>query len=200
MPQWVTGGEGFLPLVGFFNLSIIDLEGFLSSPFTPILLISKPQFTSPHPSLPPCSLTTFGCSDRSWLPEASSSSRSGRSRWVDEVCSGTMDSVQFCYRYRSTSGSLQLYFPLLSLSNRNCCLSLWNEIIIAIMPVLLESEKIRDVEFERFREWKQQIAMRGLHDFSPGLGFQRGIRIAYKLHLCGASPSENAVPVAVCNR
>ncbi|KAI8534459.1 hypothetical protein RHMOL_Rhmol10G0091300 [Rhododendron molle] len=54
-------------------------------------------------------------------------------------------------------------------------------IIIAITPVLLESEKIRDVEFERFREWKQQITMRGLHDSSPGFGFPRNsncVRIA----------------------
>ncbi|KAI8535043.1 hypothetical protein RHMOL_Rhmol10G0144400 [Rhododendron molle] len=64
---------------------------------------------------------------------------------------------------------------------------------MAITSVLLESEKIRDVEFERFREWKQQIAMRGLHDSSPGFGFPRGIRIAYELHLCRASPSENAI-------
>ncbi|KAG5535818.1 hypothetical protein RHGRI_023548 [Rhododendron griersonianum] len=32
--------------------------------------------------------------------------------------------------------------------------------------IVLESKKIRDVEFERFREWKQQIAIRGVADLS----------------------------------
>ncbi|KAI8551638.1 hypothetical protein RHMOL_Rhmol06G0201500 [Rhododendron molle] len=104
--------------------------------------------------------------------------------------------ASFCpsFRFPSTLLSPSLQPKLLPLS-----LSL-DGIIIAITPVLLESEKIRDVEFERFREWKQQITMRGLHDSSPGFGFPREIRIAYELHLCRASPSENAVPVTVCKR
>ncbi|KAI8552316.1 hypothetical protein RHMOL_Rhmol06G0257400 [Rhododendron molle] len=58
MPQWVTEGEGFLPLVGFFHLPILDLGGFLTFPFHLILLLSKPPSVAPPP---PCSMTAFGC-------------------------------------------------------------------------------------------------------------------------------------------
>ncbi|KAI8558568.1 hypothetical protein RHMOL_Rhmol04G0104900 [Rhododendron molle] len=54
---------------------------------------------------------------RSWLSEASFSHMSGRSRWVDEVCSGTTDSVRFRYRFFSffSPGSF-LWCPLCEIS------------------------------------------------------------------------------------
>ncbi|KAI8548069.1 hypothetical protein RHMOL_Rhmol07G0243800 [Rhododendron molle] len=90
-----------LPRGIFQSLDYRSRKFFLFSP--------SPPSSSPNNHPPPLLrlfrravrrlLDVVAC--RSWLSKASSSHRSGRSKWVDEVCSGTTDSVRFHYRFFS---------------------------------------------------------------------------------------------------